>query len=121
MYAEVVETRSRSSRKIPYVLLLLGTVLGLLAGYTFTNHALNSHLNQTWNAKTITEAFDSGRCIPTQYSCWPSESVDIRYCELKGGKKGLSIGLILAAGTEHVISAFAAPTSKWENRCGHNK
>jgi hypothetical protein len=79
----------------------------------FSKHALTAHANQKWNALSIAEYFDSGGCIPKEYTC-AAQDFKVAYCELNDNK---SIGLIIGATVKQVITGFLANTTFWANRC----
>ena len=84
----------------------------------FTQHALNSHSNQAWNAVKINSALTNGTCAPQQYAC-PGNKM-IRWCVLpKPDKKGnpLAIGLVIGmvGEVEHIISGFAGTPQDWSD------
>lgn len=102
--------------RIVLFFLLLMVVLALAvmtAVGPLTKHAGTSHAEQTWNAITISEYMDSGKCVPQAYVCINQE-IRIEYCELK---PGLSIGRITGLVVRQVMTGFAARTKYWENRC----
>lgn len=90
---------------------------GLAEGYTgipLTQHAQDSHAGELWNAASIAEAFDAGKCVPQQYSCDANDYV-VHYCEINPGK---SIALVIGKTIRTIITGFMADTSYWTNRCG---
>ena len=78
-----------------------------------SQHALTGHQGQAWNAASIQDYMNRGRCTPKQYSC-AALDFTVRYCEIK---PGLSIGLIIGSTVRQVVTGFAAKTKYWESRC----
>lgn len=79
-----------------------------------THHAQNAHCDERWNAITIQEAFDSGKCRPNINQC---ETRSFHYCEIENGTE---IGLVVGKTKEFItviVTGFAAPSGYWNN-CG---
>ena len=95
------------------VALAVPTIMECLADLPMTQHAETSHSEQTWNAVTIRDYMDAGKCKPTQYAC-PDQDFDVNYCEVKAG---LSIGIVIGRTIEQIITGYAANTNHWANRC----
>ena len=78
-----------------------------------TRHAQEAHKGQTWTAESIREHMVTGKCVPNEYYCEGNDT-QVDYCEIK---PGLSIGLVIGAKVEQIITGFAAPTDYWQDRC----
>lgn len=99
-------------------LLLVAAVLALALVFAFrdipmTRHAANEHTGQKWDAVSIAEYFDQGRCIPREYAC-AAQDYNVFYCEISPGK---AIGLLVGRTVEQIITGYPGSTSYWENRC----
>lgn len=105
-------------RPAPVLFLILVALLILaiaFQGLPMTQHALNQHQGQQWDAVSISSYFDSGKCIPQEYSCMAGD-FDVFYCELSPGK---AIGLVIGRTVRQIVTGFAASTGYWKSRCGH--
>ena len=78
-----------------------------------TNHAKNSHKNQSWNATTIQNYMYSGGCKPTIYQC-PDDDFEVKYCQINDDK---SIGLIIGLTVKQIVTGYMADTNHWTDRC----
>ena len=80
-----------------------------------TDHAVDplAHPGK-WNAETVTEYMNQGKCIPVQYSC-PALDIDVFYCVMNEKK---SIGLIVGHTIRQAVTGFMGNTRYWQDRCG---
>ena len=105
------------------LLLLLGLSLILIfsillaavsyGGLPLSKHAPVNHADEKWNAASVAEYFDSGKCTPKEYSC-VEQDYRVAYCEMNGKK---SIGLLVGLTVNRIITGFMGNTSYWANRC----
>ena len=88
---------------------------GKYADIPLTEHAKEAHATDPYNAQTIVNYFDTGKCIPQEYAC---AALDYRvsYCRMANGK---SIGLIIGIISNKIITGFMATNSYWGDRCEH--
>jgi hypothetical protein len=93
----------------PVVLVILA--LGIVAAWPreFTQHALESHSEQTWNAVSIWNYFLDDRCYPQIVPCMDRE---IWVCPDPYNSKRL-LGLVVSS-EGRIITGFTAPRSYWE-------
>ena len=78
----------------------------------FSNHALDKHKQEKWNALTIREAHKQGRLKEVEFLL--GDTADI----LCGKIEGDFVGLILSKETDGmriIITGFAAPREYWIN------
>jgi hypothetical protein len=78
-----------------------------------TNHAIDGHEGERWNAVSIQGYFDTGKCVPDQYSCI-EDDFEVHSCLMDNGKK---IGLVIGRTVRQIITGFMASPGYWDSRC----
>lgn len=78
-----------------------------------TNHAQQSHIEQSWNAVTIAEYFDAGNCSPNSCDVGDTKLVFCDYDE----KPGYSLMLVIGKTVEQVITGYIIETDRLMQKC----
>jgi hypothetical protein len=86
------------------VLISVGITYGAIPS---TEHALEKHAGEKWNAITIADFYDAGGCKPKIYDCGHQE---LHICEQPGGK---ALGLIISTITGKKVTGFKATSAYW--------
>lgn len=77
----------------------------------FTDHALDSHIEQKWNATTIYEYMESGNC---NYDHCFVEDTELRFCQINDK---YSILLVVGKTVQQVITGHVIETRRIDKKC----
>jgi|SRR3990170_5543142 len=80
-----------------------------------TNHALEGHASEQWNANSIRDYFSNRSCYPQIYYC-EAQDFEVHYCQVDGNDKK-SIALVIGMTVRQIITGFMANTDYWTSRC----
>ena len=78
-----------------------------------TEHALDGHQDEKWNAASIQSYFSYGNCSPQKYVC-SAYDLEVHYCVMNDKK---AIGLIVGAKIRQIVTGFMGTIDYWKNRC----
>ena len=90
-----------------------------------TQHALDGHAKEDWNAATIKSLFANKSCYPSNYIC-SADDLEVHYCKLTEDMLrgdlikyvGMKVGLVIGHTVKQIVTGFVtSDDGYWESRC----